>query len=279
MLTIDTAVHLLCSILLDLPLILPHNLLTSYQPARTHLPGQYVDLYLPNIEAVGGFTITSPPSTTRLSTSPYIELAIQKSPNNPPAAHLWQPAQDILNTPASFRIGGSFIYPPPTFSRDECGKIDRAVFVAGGVGINPIMSMLSAMNSAGPRRIGGLPAQTRVLYTSRRSRDDNNKPEAVLFEDRLQQLAHSWANSKDVDYQYTFFETSKGGQTGEDKNIRYQDRRIQHADLLEALGPEDQRSNTVIYVCGLPAMTDEFVEILRKAKGMDQRRVLVEKWW
>jgi len=29
----------------------------------------------------------------------------------------------------------------------------------------------------------------------------------------------------------------------------------------------------------LPTMTDEFVELLKKAPGMDEKRVLCEKWW
>lgn len=235
---------------------------------------------MPGLTNVGGFTITSPPSTTRQPTDPYIELAIQISPNNPPAAYLWQPTETILNKPVSFRVGGNFIYPPATLSQEECKAIDRAVFVAGGVGINPIMSMLSAVDGIGPSRMGGLPRRTSVLYTSRRNKKaDNDSPEAVLFEQRLLKLANKWESSKDVDYKYIFFETSGGGKTGEEGNVTCKDRRISHEDLFEALGPENDRKHTVVYVCGLPAMTDEFVEVLKKAAGMDEKRVLVEKWW
>jgi hypothetical protein len=260
------------------------DVLTLVQPARSPLPGQYVDLYIPNISTVGGFTITSAPLTTRQPTDPYIELAIQKSPNNPPAAYLWQPTASILNKPVSFRVGGNFIYPPSTLSQEECRSIDRAVFVAGGVGINPIISMLRAMDSVGPAatdRIGGLPRRTTVLYSSRRNRSPDGKKEDVLFYDDLLHLASKWKSKDGVDYWYTFFETSAGGRDGEDEggNVRYRNRRISHEDLQEALGPKDDRANTVVYVCGLPAMTDEFVEVLSKAKGMEKRRVLTEKWW
>jgi len=62
-------------------------------------------------------------------------------------------------------------------------------------------------------------------------------------------------------------------------NIATRYRRISHEDLFDAIGREDSRSNTVVYVCGLPTMTDEFVELLKKAPGMDETRVLCEKWW
>jgi hypothetical protein len=56
-------------------------------------------------------------------------------------------------------------------------------------------------------------------------------------------------------------------------------RRIQGHDLDEALGPEERRGTVVVYVCGLPAMTDQFVEWFKKQRGMEERRVLCEKWW
>ena len=143
------------------------------------------------------------------------------------------------------------------------------------------MSMLSAIDGIGPGKLGGLPRRTSVLYTSRRNKspDDSATRQAVLFEDRLLNLAKKWNGNREVDYKYTFYETSSNGKKGHEGNVTYHDRRILHEDLFTALGPEDDRQHTVVYVCGLPGMTDEFVEVLRKAKGMDERRVLVEKWW
>jgi len=56
-------------------------------------------------------------------------------------------------------------------------------------------------------------------------------------------------------------------------------RRISEDDLLEALGPVEERQYTVVYICGVPTMTDKFVEKARNAEGMDKRNVLFEKWW
>jgi hypothetical protein len=64
--------------------------------------------------------------------TPYFELAIQNSPNNPPAAWLWRPAEEIQGQEIKVRVGGSFVWPPPGLDVD---KIKRVMFIAGGVGI------------------------------------------------------------------------------------------------------------------------------------------------
>jgi len=141
------------------------------------------------------------------------------------------------------------------------------------------------MDMQGAKRMGGLPPRLRVLYSSKRGTDGNGQPEEVLFEERLKAIAAKRVQKKDdVDFKYTFFNTARDvTHEGEEKdvpeNMHVLHRRITHDDLFEALGPEDKRQNTLVYVCGLPAMTDEHVELLRKAPGMDEKRVLCEKWW
>lgn len=93
------------------------------------LPGQWLDVFVPGISKPGGFTITSAPSKAQtgpvspasaaaptppnLPEEPYLELAVQKSPDNPPAHYLWRPAGDILDSELRVRVGGSFVWPPP----------------------------------------------------------------------------------------------------------------------------------------------------------------------
>lgn len=93
-----------------------------------------MDLHIPHLDRPGGFTITSIP--TEAEPTPlrdgYLELAIQDSPQNPPAAWLWQPEQDILGKDLLVRVGGSFVWPPP---RLAVNSVKKVVFVAGGVGI------------------------------------------------------------------------------------------------------------------------------------------------
>ena len=174
------------------------------------------------------------------------------------------------------RVGGRFIYPPPDLSFDDCQRIDRAVFVAGGVGINPIMSMLSAMHSLGPGKIGGMPKNVRVLYTVRKTAEE------ILFYERIERIAQSYSEIKDVDLRFVMFETGsteKSHEVIKIEKIQHISRRITHEDLLDCLGLEGDRQNTVVYICGLPKMTDEFVDFAQEQPGMDEKRVLCEKWW
>lgn len=60
-------------------------------------------------------------------------------------------------------------------------------------------------------------------------------------------------------------------------NIEY--RRFEGEDLQAALGPVANRENVVAYVCGPPAMSDWVVGVLKGSTGMDESRVLCEKWW
>lgn len=139
-------------------------------PHQQFLPGQWLDVYVPGVPKAGGFTITSTPSRARgrRTSAPstetaaatttaaeeevgggggepgayayaYLELAVQKSPENPPAAWLWQEEGTILDKELRVRVGGSFVWPPPGINVRS--SLRKAVFVAGGVGVNPLISM------------------------------------------------------------------------------------------------------------------------------------------
>lgn len=94
---------------------------------------------MPDIEKAGGFTITSSPRDALTQTDPehkpFFELAIQKSPKNPPAAWLWQPVEEIEGKEVNVRVGGSFVWPPPGLN---VKRIKRVIFIAGGVGIKSV---------------------------------------------------------------------------------------------------------------------------------------------
>jgi hypothetical protein len=96
---------------------------------------------VPEVENAGGFTITSSPSEALARSdpdhAPYFDLAVQNAPDNPAAAWLWQPEEDIVGHEVSVRVGGSFVWPPPGL---DMKKIKRAIFIAGGVGIKYVCS-------------------------------------------------------------------------------------------------------------------------------------------
>lgn len=355
------------------------------------LPGQWLDVFAPGIPKPGGFTITSPPSKARLSSSaapsadaaaapssplPYLELAIQNSPANVVANWFWQPPAAILNAEIWIRVGGSFVWPPPGLvpmvSFAPCSRhhqrkklvllillprslsllasprarhrtleswtlsprpasnsavmtlgtrhppdrpvsisihpsflpwlchrktqgtdqtiqtLRKIIFLAGGVGINPLMSIVSHL----AERSQLVPSQVAIdfLYSVRNS-DTTPEPSKILFLERLAGIfgrCHDGAAPK-VRGELQLFLTgggAGGGHEGKDGRIDdgvvdlpFKRRRVAIEDVAEAVG--DDKRSVVVYVCGVPKMTDEVVEklISPKGLGLEPHRVLYEKWW
>ncbi|KAL1881156.1 hypothetical protein VTK73DRAFT_4603 [Phialemonium thermophilum] len=242
------------------------------------LPGQWLDVYVPGVPKAGGFTITSPPSKAKPSSegSPgYLELAIQKSPDNAPAAWLWQPRERVLGSELEVRVGGSFVWPP---SGVAVHTLRTAVFVAGGVGINPLMSMLSA--------IAERPCSFEVdlLYSVRVKPVDGASSDIatakILF---LERIAGLFGEGKIRGTLKLFLTGGLGDGKGtifyNGTHVHFEKRRLTIDDVAHAVGPDQRLS--VVYVCGVPTMTDEVVERLTSPDGLDMEphRVLCEKWW
>lgn len=192
-----------------------------------------------------------------------------------------------MGTPLLIRVGGDFVYPPRDLSEGEPKQFQRLVFVAGGVGINPIMSMLEYLHLEGQLESGRI-HNLRLLYGTRA-----REGEAILFYERLVHIlggdVHAQSQAA-VEHgpRATLYLTGEtpwspsqvpGHESLGPGGLEHRHRRIRPADLLEALGPVDGRKTTLAYVCGPPKLTDEFVEVLSRAEGMDSQRVLCEKWW
>ncbi|QIW98227.1 hypothetical protein AMS68_003745 [Peltaster fructicola] len=255
--------------------------LNTEEPNRTinFLPGQWLDVFIPGLPQAGGFTITSTPFSSRPSSHShlYLELAIQKS-RNPPARWLWQPEADILGTILNVRVGGSFHWPPPM----DISNIDRLVLVAGGVGINPLVSIMTFLIQVPVQQ---RPREIHFLYASKTSSElDAQK---ILFLPRLLDLVGIADDPLNVTL--SLYLTGSGTDEGgliEDGRLpnRTFARRLQEFDLSRALdgfrdGGMTDRKDTVAYVCGPPKMTDEIVATLNRQEGMSPDRVLCEKWW
>ncbi|KAI5205563.1 hypothetical protein AUEXF2481DRAFT_389924 [Aureobasidium subglaciale EXF-2481] len=237
------------------------------------LPGQWLDVFIPSLSKAGGFTITSIPSDQGQPTPQrpaYFELAIQKS-TNPPAQWLWKPESEILDEQIIVRTGGSFVWPPPGINIDE---IEQVVLVAGGVGINPLISIFAHLMSL-PKR----PKKVRFVYGSK-VEEGPIEASRILFLTRIMELIKK---QEEGDVQLDLFLTAASQkQVDEARGLPEHVKlgRIGKDDLEASVG-EDRgiRQATVAYICGPPAMTDQFVDFLSTRDGMDKRKVLCEKWW
>ncbi|KAL8762454.1 MAG: hypothetical protein Q9184_001537 [Pyrenodesmia sp. 2 TL-2023] len=245
-------------------------------PTKQFRPGQWLDVYLPGVRQAGGFTITSTPQDAQwVGKTGYLELAVQKSPNNPPAAWLWRPEGEILGSSVIIRIGGSFVWPPPGV---DLTTIKRLVFVAGGVGINPLLSILTHLY----QQSASVLPQIQFLYTTRFPK--NGELSSILFFDRLHQIFKDGSHDRNFTLfltQCSEIEKNKlfGPAMGAADRERIVCGRLDPRSLLDAVGPVEDRKGVVVYICGVPSMTDAFVSLLRGAEGMDEKRVLCEKWW
>ncbi|CAK0803826.1 unnamed protein product, partial [Prorocentrum cordatum] len=102
-------------------------------PAFTFRPGNWVDFFIDGCPKVGGYSMCSVPAEL-----PVLRLAVKRS-QHPPAA--WchseaaQPGADV-----QIKAGGKFdweVFP------DSAG-VGHLLLVAGGIGINPLYSILQA---------------------------------------------------------------------------------------------------------------------------------------
>lgn len=65
----------------------------------------------------------------------------------------------------------------------------------------------------------------------------------------------------------------------EGSTISEYSRRMNSSDLIAAIGPGEEGSKVVAYVCGPPILTDWAVKVLQQADGIDPTKVFHEKWW
>ncbi|GAD97839.1 hypothetical protein PVAR5_6521 [Paecilomyces variotii No. 5] len=273
------------------------------------LPGQWLDVFIPSITQAGGFTITSTPADAQLLPSPeppteslsveeggsppvqsagrlpYVELAVQESPSNPAAAWLWRPKEEILGKELNVRVGGSFVWPPAGFNLKD---IRNVVFIAGGVGINPLISMFSHLSNNDTASVSP-GTEVHFLYSTRlpsvKSASDSQEAlDQILFLPHLREIIHSHAPSRRLHISLDLFVTNLDEyhniRSSPPKDMKIHDRRITADDLKAAVtgsSGDETGSGTVCYVCGPPPMTDGFVDRLTGMIGRE--RVFCEKWW
>lgn len=250
---------------------------------------------MPNVEKAGGFTITSVPrealAQSDAAHAPYVELAVQQSPENPPAAWLWQPEEDILGAQVKVRVGGRFVWPPP---RIDVQKIRRVVFIAGGVGINPFMSMLSHLHQT------DLGLEVRLLYSTKVPSRTTHPSEILFLPEMLHlfRIPRSETTRNRLELFFTGCCDGSGMGTADDDRIypllaltlpkidadtevpvTAWTHRIDAIALSSAVGNQEEAQSSLFYVCGPPDMTDAVVEWLKEQQDVVPERVLCERWW
>lgn len=146
------------------------------------------------------------------------------------------------------------------------------------MGINPLVSMISHLAERGCEA----EFEVEVLYSFK---DPGGEREAdgMLFVERM---ASIFAREKLRGELKLFLTRTEGAEAGDgpayvacnEVEVPFQSRRITPDDVAAALGQDV--SAAVVYICGVPSMTDQFVEYLTKdGPAIAPARVLFEKWW
>jgi NAD(P)H-flavin reductase len=124
------------------------------------------------------------------------------------------------------------------------------------------------------------------LYSTRDPGQGQSDASKVLF---LERLAEIFGGGGALKGRLSLFLTAGGEGKGEEVleegsgddrlGIAFKRRRITIEDIAHAIG--DDKRFAAVYVCGVPTMTDDFVEKLTSPKGLglEPHRVLYEKWW
>ncbi|EDO42208.1 predicted protein [Nematostella vectensis] len=210
-------------------------------------PGQWVDFFAPGVSVVGGFSICSSPS--QLHSHRSFELAVKYSTH--PPAH-WVHTKCKPGDEVQVRVGGDFHY------IKQKGCKDDLLLIAGGVGINPLWSMMQFVCEE--KHTGNIS----LLYSA-------STQEELLFKDSISTLCE-----KNPSVTCKFFVTKE--KLERDMIDKYtQTGRITEDSLRSAISDKD-RSTLRVLLCGPPNMTQFLLDNLVNL-GLESSQIKFEKWW
>lgn len=201
----------------------------------TFRAGQWVDFIIPDTDMVGGYSICSAPGCSPL------ELAVKYSTH--PPAH-WIHTQCQVGDRVEVRVGGD-VY------MEEDGVTKVVLMVAGGIGINPLLSMARAGV--------GSPTKYHLLYSAATT-------DELIFRADLEDLVTVYQNVEIELFITKGLETAgkslKCGRISPDSVN----------ELVESYRKKFELNEIRCFVCGPPPMIDYL------AKNVNIK-CEYEKWW
>jgi len=248
-------------------------------------PGQWLDFYIPELDKIGGYSITSIPSEL-----PLVELAVKASTY--PPAH-WVTTKASPEERVKVRVGGDFIYEIHNKETDLENNPQQqlVLFIGGGMGINPLYGMLRQIleNLQQSREINNKEgkklsnAKAALLYSV-------SNEEERLFREELMAMEHDFPDHFKMYFSNTdrkSASTTIGNHTY-GYNGRITPKRIESAiQWLQKEGPRDNHNEispsssllSGVYICGPPGMAEAMSEICINHFHVAQNKIHYEKWW
>uniref|UniRef100_A0A8B9WNG9 Oxidoreductase NAD-binding domain-containing protein 1 n=1 Tax=Bos mutus grunniens TaxID=30521 RepID=A0A8B9WNG9_BOSMU len=218
--------------------------------------GQWVDFFIPGVSVVGGFSICSSPRL--LEQERMIELAV-KHANHPPA--LWIHNQCTLDSEVAVRVGGEFFFDPQPTDASR-----NLVLIAGGVGINPLLSILrhaaDLLRERASKGQGYEMGTVRLLYSAKDTSE-------LLFKKNILDLVNEFPEK----IACSLHVTKQTTQITADLRPYITEGGITQKEIRDHISKE-----TLFYICGPPPMTDFFSKEL-ESSHVPREHICFEKWW
>ncbi|XP_057211456.1 oxidoreductase NAD-binding domain-containing protein 1 [Triplophysa rosa] len=218
--------------------------------------GQWVDFFIPGVDTVGGFSICSSPGL--LQREGIIELAV-KYTRHPPAH--WIHTQCSVDSEVAVRVGGNFCFDP-----QPSDPVLDLLLVAGGVGINPLYSILlhtaDLLRHSSPGH-AYRPGRTHLCYSAKNTKD-------LLFKNTIVDICHELSEKISCNFHET--------QQSSDIEQEIQPYTISGRISEEVLRPHVDPKRTMCYLCGPPPMIEKVSADLQRL-GLSEDKILFEKWW
>ncbi|GIY30195.1 hypothetical protein CDAR_200891 [Caerostris darwini] len=217
--------------------------------------GQWVDFYVPGIQEVTGYSMTSPPNEAK--EKGILELAVKYGTF--PPTH-WVHNSCSPGEEVQIRVGGDFYYDPLANKKEAEANL---LLIGGGVGINPLVSILCEyrdllLATQFQSESAVHPGRVHLLYSARTESE-------LVFQDTFADIEreHPTLNCQYFVTRQPKTEPSPGSRI-EEKNV---------GDSIKTLGKK-----TLCYVCGPSTMTDDVANWLLKI-GIEKEYIRYEKWW
>lgn len=218
--------------------------------------GQWVDFFIPGVDTVGGFSICSSPGL--LQREGMIELAV-KYTRHPPAN--WIHTKCSVDSEVAVRVGGNFYFDP----RPSDPVLDL-LLVAGGVGINPLYSILlhtaDLLRHSSDGR-GYTPGRTHLCYSAKNTKE-------LLFKNTIIDVCRELPEKVSCNFHIT--------QQSSDIEQEIQPYAISERISEDVLKRHVDPERTLCYLCGPPPMIEKVSSDLQRI-GLSEDKILFEKWW
>lgn len=230
----------------------------AVQPDFSFKAGQWVDFFIPGVEKVGGFSICSSPGL--LQREGVIELAVKYSKH--PPAH-WVHTMCTAGSHVAMRVGGDFFFHP--LPSDP--SVDL-LLVAGGVGINPLYSiLLHATDLLHLNRVSGGRdyniGSAHLCYSAKNTQE-------LLFKHSIIEVCREFPDKVSCNFHVTQQNTDVEPHIKPFVNCG----RITEEELRAHVDPQ----RTLCYLCGPPPMIEAISKTLRDL-NLTKERIIFEKWW